>query len=649
MKTLRIVAAGACLSVGASLPALAADPAPEREADTADTGQMARDPAWLALLHYRERSDGSMLSQADRPQFFLSPDGKHSPAAELLANLAAVRAPGQRQQYACRFPARYEWLRQRLAQARAADTDHADDAAKDADDAVLDRCEQLAPWLARFPGRRISINFASSYLESPSSTFGHTFLKVYQNSGSELLSPTINYAARSEARDSDLAFIFKGLFGGFPGVADELPFYRRLRTYADSEGRDIHEYALALEPHEVRRLLLHTWEIKDGVFDYDFLHENCAYRTLSLIDVARPGAALLKRFGKVTVPVDTVRALRAGGMLGGHRVWQSASKRVRDLEARVPPRDAAAAHALALDRSDSAGTAALPSALPPAQRAGILQLAYEYASILIDRDEGERATRKAILGAITRARMELDTPEPLAVRADPATPEDGHDGGLTGIGLRRRAGRASASLEYAAFQHTLTSPLPGYEPHAEITVLNPELQLGGGQARVRRVDWLVAQSSIPSSTLFQPRAWRFQLVTRPEPYAQRERMATSLSYHSGKAWRLGGDTVLSVLPGARLEAGAGLDHRAGLAGALNATVTRQGLQWSAQLELQAEKFVAGSTLRRQLARASAEFALSRNVSLAIGAARGSLPHQSRELLVSLKWRQRSLGDVLGRD
>lgn len=629
MKALRIAVAGACLSVAASPHALAA--MPDKDAAPADAEQMARDPAWLALLHYRERAGGGMLSEADRPEFFLSPQGQHAPAAELLADLAALQAPERRQQFACRFPARYEWLRQRLGQ--------------DGADSLIDQCPQLAQWLARFPGRRISIDFASSYLENPSSTFGHTFLKIYKESGSELLSPTINYAARTDARDSELAFVAKGLFGGFPGVADELPFYRRLRTYAENEGRDIHEYELTLDPDEVRRLLLHTWEIKDGVFDYDFLHENCAYRTLTLIDVARPRAALLKRFGKVTVPVDTVRALRSAAMLGGHRVWQSASKRVRDLEARVPAQDAAAAHKIALGLGDSADTAALPAA----RRAGTLQLAYEYASILIDRDEGERATRKAILGAIIKARLAQNEPEPLASRANPATPEDGHDGGLLGAGLRQRGGRARLSLEYAAFQHTLTNPLPGYEPHAEITVLNPEVQLRAGHARLQRVDWLVAQSAIPSSTLFQPRAWRLQLATRSEPYQEREHMATSLAYHSGKAWRLGRDTVFSVLPGARVEAGAGLAHHAALAGALNAALTRQGMQWSARLELQAEKFIAGSTLRRQGARASAEFALSRNVSLAIGAARTAMPRKSGELLVSLKWRQRSLGDVLGRD
>ncbi|MDQ1816651.1 DUF4105 domain-containing protein [Massilia sp. CCM 9210] len=630
MKALRLLFAAAGLSVCASHCALAASASLHSDTNRPGAENIARDPAWLALLHYRERGDGSMRSQADGARFFLSPEGKNSPAAELLAGMAALHAPARRQDFACRFPARYEWLRMRLGH--------------DGADAAIEQCPQLSQWLARFPGRRISIDFASAYLENPSSTFGHTFLKIFRQSASELLSPTINYAARTDARDSELAFVFKGLFGGFPGVADELPFYRRLRTYTESEGRDIHEYELALTPGEVRKLLLHTWEIKDGVFDYDFLHENCAYRTLTLIDVARPQAGLLKRFGKVTVPVDTVRALRAAGMLGAHRVWPSAPKRVRDVETQVTAQDATAAHRIALGQAGIGEIGALPSA----RRAGTLQLAYEYASVLIDRDEGERATRKDILGAITRARLELDDPEPLASRAGPATPEDGHDGGLLAIGARRRAGRASVSLEYAAFQHTLTNPLPGYEPHAEITVLNPELHVQGRHARLRRIDWLVAHSAIPSSTLFQPRAWRLQLATRSESYDDRDHMATSLAYHSGKAWPLGGETVLSVLPGARVEAGSALPHHAGVAGALHAAVTRQGAQWSARLELQAEKFVAGSTLRRLGARATAEFRLSRNLSVALGAAQAWAPRREPELNVSLKWRQRSLANAPGR-
>lgn len=628
MNLLHIVVIGACLSIWQSPPAFAAAASPHSDASRIDAEQIHRDAAWLALLHYRARSDGSMESEADRPLFFMAEHGKSSPRAELLAAVTALHAPDQRQNFACRFPARYEWLRHRLGH--------------DDTDAAIDQCRQLSQWVAGFPGRRISINFASSYLENPSSTFGHTFLKIFQHSSAELLSPTINYAARTDARDSELEFVLKGLFGGFPGVADELPFYRRLRTYAEIEGRDIHEYDLALTPDEVRRLLLHTWEIRDGIFDYYFVHENCAYRTLTLLDVARPHARLLKRFTTVTVPVDTIRALRSAGMLGEQRVWPSVPKQVRNLEAQVTPEDATAARQIALGLASRDEI----DALPAARRAGTLQLAYEYGSVLIDRDEGDRTKRKEILGAITSERLKLDNPEMLVRRTARANPEDGHDGGLVAIGMRRRGGQDAISLEYAAFQHTLTNPLPGYEPHAEISLLNPQLYVQRQRIQLERIDWLIAQSTIPSSMLFAPRAWRLQLTTGSQPFADRKHMATGMGYHSGKAWLLGGNTVLSVLPGASVEASRALPHHAALAGVLRTSLARQGTQWAAQLEVVAEKFVSGSTLRRFGTRASGEFRLSRNLSVAISAFRRELPWRERELLISLKWRQPSLSRPL---
>lgn len=621
LKLLQIVLA-ACLATGHH--GLAAAASLQQDADRIDAEQIAVDPAWLALLHYRARGDGSMESEADRPHFFLSADGKRSPRAELLAAVTALYTPNGRQRLACQFPARYEWLRARLGH---------DGLDADADADAVELCPQLAHWLAGFPGRRISINFASSYLENPSSTFGHTFLRIFQQSGNELLSPTINYAARTDARDSDLSFVLKGLFGGFPGVADELPLYRRLRTYTEIEGRDIHEYELALTPPEVRRLLLHTWEIRDGIFDYYFVGENCAYRTLALLDVARPQAGLLKRFSLVTVPIDTVRALRSAGLLGEHRVWPSVPKQVRELEAHSTRQGALAARQVALGEL---------AALASAKAERTLALAYEYSSVLIDRDQGERAGGKAIFGAIARARLALNHSAEPASQPLPS-PEEGHDGALLAAGIRRRGGQNAVSLEYAAFQHTLTNPLPGYEPHADISVLNGELLVQRGQVRLRRIDWLVAQSTIPSSTLFGSRAWRLHLVTRSEPFAAREHMTTSLAYHAGKAWLLGADTVFAVLPGVSVQAGSGLAHDAGLAGALRAALTRQGPSLSAQLELRAEKFFAGSTLPRHSAHATGELRLARNLSLAIGASRDWAPQHRRELHVTVKWRHRSLG------
>src|SRR5258708_20695997 len=82
-----------------------------------DAEHLADEKAWLALMHYRHGWVGrDWISEADAPAFFLAPEGKHDPHAELVADVHAllldsVSGPSIR----CRFPARYMWLSKRLS------------------------------------------------------------------------------------------------------------------------------------------------------------------------------------------------------------------------------------------------------------------------------------------------------------------------------------------------------------------------------------------------------------------------------------------------------------------------------------------------------------------------------------------------------
>src|SRR3970282_2387464 len=71
---------------------------------------------WHALLHYKTGVFGTESLVDDR-NFFLSPRGKTDPAAELDAGIDGFFAQGgeERTLPRCRFPARYDWLIQRLA------------------------------------------------------------------------------------------------------------------------------------------------------------------------------------------------------------------------------------------------------------------------------------------------------------------------------------------------------------------------------------------------------------------------------------------------------------------------------------------------------------------------------------------------------
>jgi hypothetical protein len=80
----------------------------------AEALKLAEDPVWLNLLHYHGVVEsGTILSS----EFYLSPNGKLDPAAELTATISAYFNPleGNADQHPrCRFPARYFWLFQRV-------------------------------------------------------------------------------------------------------------------------------------------------------------------------------------------------------------------------------------------------------------------------------------------------------------------------------------------------------------------------------------------------------------------------------------------------------------------------------------------------------------------------------------------------------
>src|SRR5262245_32244927 len=81
--------------------------------------RLADEREWHLLLHYRPRLFGGYESEQDDPGFFMSPNGKTDPEAELAATLAQFFSKdlvGRSQQPAqCAFIARYHWLKERLA------------------------------------------------------------------------------------------------------------------------------------------------------------------------------------------------------------------------------------------------------------------------------------------------------------------------------------------------------------------------------------------------------------------------------------------------------------------------------------------------------------------------------------------------------
>lgn len=580
-----------------------------------DRERIYRERAWLTLLHYRNRR-GQLRSDADSSKFFLAAHGATDARDELHA---AVIMFTDRPELRCRFPARFTWLQQRLGLWP--------------DYAVLEHCPALRDWYAGLAAPALSIHFAAAYLDSPSSMFGHTFLRFHTAGAPALLTPTVNYAANTAQRGGDLDFVVRGLFGGFPGTADQLPYFRRLRIYADNEGRDIWEYRLNLDAAAIDRLLLHLWEVKDEVFDYYFLDENCAYRTLALLAAARPELDLLADHDAVVVPIDTIRTLQRHGLIAAIGYWPSS---VKTLEHHTADFSAAEFGAV---RRVAAGMPLLEAVAPlaPSRRAPVLAAAAEYLAIRINRDEMERATGKQAVQDVIRARLQLEPPPVPPALATPAGAERAHRGALLSAALFEHGGDRGIELGYAGFEHTLTDALAGYEAGAEVRVLSGRYRvLENGEQTLERIDWLRVQSQIPVTALFPRNTWALHFSRERKSIDAQRPLLNSLGYSMGRAVALPWG-VAALSAGLDLDQGAALRRDVGVEGLLRVAFTRQRDTLSYEAFYQYGSYLVGDGSHRDEIGVRAGLALRADLGVQLEWRRGGAQRRDSELQLALRY------------
>src|SRR5580765_3059044 len=336
---------------------------------SASQTKLAESREWHLLLHYRTNVFGGYTSEADDPQFFLSPTGRTDPQAELESTISAFFSTEQvgssKQPAQCAFIARYHWLKSKLQ----------------IDDLKLPAlaCERFDQWIAELNADSITLIFAAAFLGNPASMFGHTFLRIDQKGQTEqtrLLAYTINYAADVPA-DAGVWYPIKGIFGGFKGYFSTPPYYLKVQEYRDIENRDIWEYRLNFSEHQLRRLLEHAWELGNAAFDYFFFKENCSYHLLALLDYADPTLHLTDEFLFWTVPADTVRLIASKpGLVSGIAYRPSRSNVIRRKRESLPLGEKELAHRITQDLGELTTPAFVQLGLT--KQAFLLDLASDY-------------------------------------------------------------------------------------------------------------------------------------------------------------------------------------------------------------------------------------------------------------------------------
>lgn len=452
---------------------------------------LGKHSAWLALLHYKhEALSRRFISQVDGDDFFLSPEGKTNPEHELQLNIDAFLQPSARGHAQCLFPARWVWLKQQL---NIASADY---------DVV---CPKLESWLAKIAAEKLSLIFPAMYLNNPGSTFGHTFLR-FDKKESALLSHALNYAAAIDPQDSGPMYLFKGLFGGYPGTFATQHYFEMVHTYSNIENRDIWEYQLDVTPDEINQLLRHVWELSNTEFDYFFFRENCSYRLLTLLDAVRPQANLTSgnAFPFYAIPVDTVRALDRAQLIKQRDYRPSLASQLRASFATLDPQQQK--RVLRLVESETSVNDIVAELEQDTERAHLLETAY---TLLQFRGEPSSPRANEILAARSELQV-VDQPQ----RSRAVSPELGHASARIALATGEQQKQDYADLIFRPGFHDLLDAPLGYAEGAEVNVLDTQLRWwqDDEQLRLQRLRFFNIISLSPISTWYTPLSWQLDVA-----------------------------------------------------------------------------------------------------------------------------------------
>ncbi len=464
-----------------------------------DADHLAVDPGWRSLMHLVPGVNHSPVTDT---WFFFSPTGRDDPAAELHATLDALidnrPVPLREEPARCVFGARQAYLQRKLGAGF---------------DALmpLTICDRREAWLKSLDAQQMWIVFPSGYLNSPSSMFGHTLLRVDSKESQArgpLLAYAVNFVAETTTTNG-LVFAVKGLAGGYVGRYSVLPYYEKVREYVRLESRDLWEYPLQLTPEEQTRLLLHVWELRGAGFTYYFFTRNCAYQVLALLQTVRPEQDLLSGQQGWAIPSDTLRELREqGGWLGPVHFRPALNTTLRAHAAKLAPK--ARRIAARLGHGEASPKDPALAAEPVAERARTLDVAHDlvYSRFQSGGNHDELLQEsKALLAARAATGVRSDWPE---VDIPTVPPDAGHRTQRIAVGAWAADGGGGPLLSYRGAYHDLLDDPAGYTDGAQIGFLDSALRYDVTRTRLQvdHVKVIDIVSLARRDDLLAPVSWR---------------------------------------------------------------------------------------------------------------------------------------------
>jgi len=524
---------------------------------TPNQERLASDPDWLRLVHYEaDRSSPSGLRSAIHSEaFFLAgSEGATDPRAELAATITAMAqpaadAPDDHPQ--CRFPARHQWLAERLG----------------SHSPRPQPCPEYEGWTRSAAVESVSIVFATGYLGNPASYYGHTLLKfnfARDDGRTRLQDSSINYGAILTGDDDPVSYILKGVFGGYEGGFSDIQYYFHNHNYGENELRDLWEYRLDLPPEAVSLIVAHAWEVLGQRYDYYFFRRNCAFRMAEIVQVVA-GLDFIPEDLPWTVPQALLQRLAASRFEGRPLVAEATrhpSRQTRFYEAYG---------SLSSDEADllkgvvngNEGLDGQPFVeLPLSSKHAVLDSLIDYYQFVADpKERAAGNVHPAYAKALaTRYRLPLGT-RPTAPQAQ-KPPHTGRPPSWLQVGWLHGSDLAhSMSLRIRPAYYDALDTGSGHVPNAALSMGDLQLRIRAGSARVQRFDLVAVESVNPGVTGLPGDgggAWKLRLGAEPVRPGCEDCLVARLQGDMGVGRRFAGGLFAAVYAGGAIQ-----ENRAG--------------------------------------------------------------------------------------
>ncbi len=509
-----------------------------------DIGKVASSPEWLALGHYRPAIVG-VKSTIDSEGFFLDPDGKTNPEAELNATLKLFQDEAFHDKK-CLFPARYLFLKKQGAPL-----------------APFPVCAAYDSFKKDTNSSGITLLYTDAYMNNPSSLFGHTLLRLDIPEGrTQLVAHGMNFGAFVNPDENGILFAVLGLTGGYFGGFTVKPYYQIIQTYNNIENRDIWEYSLALTPEEVTFFTAHLWEIGNAQVRYFFFTENCSYLLMEVFDAVRPSLKLADDFPRQVIPLDTVKAVSSReGLVSSVAYRPSRRRRILSRYAALSPAGKKAVVAVYQNPAETD-----LSSFSDREQSEILETVFEYVQHQYWEDNLSVEAYRQKSFSVLRKRNKLALAPELKIEKE--NPLTAHDSAFVSLALGWQNGQPYQEFRWRPAYHELTDPAAGLLAGAEINFLDTRVRHYSNKHKtvLQNLTLVGIRSLAPFNRLFQPLSWEIQTdVSRlSDTRSKKEGYVASVSGGSGVSFEIYPNVSAFFMMSSKASYGGFLPHDIGI-------------------------------------------------------------------------------------